>query len=80
MSQAQEIELTEYILMLDEQASDKGGRVISLLGNHHQLETLQNILTTKPPFHYVIWVDESDTFSKDFDYQPVDGMKSDMIH
>tara|TARA_E500000331_G_C17223870_1_gene699427 strand:+ start:32 stop:1735 length:1704 start_codon:yes stop_codon:yes gene_type:complete len=53
--------------------------VISILGNHYQLEVLQNILATKSDFKYSIWLDESDTYSKDFDYQKVGTRKDNLI-
>jgi len=53
--------------------------VISLLGNHHQLGTLQSILATKSKLNYTLWLDESDTFSKDFDYQLVETRKDNLI-
>ena len=53
--------------------------VISILGHHSSLEVLQNILSTKSDFEFDIWLDESDSYSKDFNHQKVSIRKDNLI-
>jgi hypothetical protein len=53
--------------------------VISVLGHWASLESLQNILTTKSDFEFHLWLDESDTYSLDFDNQDVTTRKDNLI-
>lgn len=53
--------------------------VISALGHWASLEYLQNILTTKSNFQFQLWLDESDTYSLDFDKQDVITRKDNLI-
>ena len=53
--------------------------VISGLGHWATLEHLQNILTTKSDFQFHLWLDESDTYSLDFDKQDVVARKDNLI-
>ena len=53
--------------------------VISILGHWASLESLQNILTTKSEFQFHLWLDESDTYSLDFDNQDVTARKDNLI-
>lgn len=53
--------------------------VISALGHWATLEYLQNILTTKSDFQFHLWLDESDTYSLDFDKQDVVARKDNLI-
>ena len=53
--------------------------VISALGHWATLELLQNILTTKSRFRYHLWLDESDSYSKDFDKQEIHARKDNLI-
>jgi hypothetical protein len=53
--------------------------VISALGHWATLESLQSILTTKSDFEFHLWLDESDTYSLDFDKQLVVARKDNLI-
>lgn len=53
--------------------------VISVLGHWASLECLQSILTTKSDFQFHLWLDESDTYSLDFDKQDVTTRKDNLI-
>lgn len=57
----------------------KSSIVISILGHHSSLEVLQNILSTKSDFEFDIWLDESDSYSKDFNHQRVSVRKDNLI-
>ena len=53
--------------------------VISALGHWATLELLQNILSTKSKFRFQLWLDESDSYSKDFDKQKIVARKDNLI-
>lgn len=53
--------------------------VISVLGHHVALQVLQKILSTKSPFTYRLWLDESDSYSLDFDRQSVHTRKDNIV-
>tara|TARA_E500000331_G_C17228114_1_gene701316 strand:+ start:74 stop:1798 length:1725 start_codon:yes stop_codon:yes gene_type:complete len=53
--------------------------VISVLGHYVPLQVLQKILTTKSPFTYRLWLDESDSYSLDFDNQTVQVRKDNIV-
>ena len=53
--------------------------VISILGHHASLEILQNIITTKCDFTFELWLDESDSYSKDFDSQKIAARKDNLV-
>lgn len=53
--------------------------VISVLGHHVALQVLQKILSTKSPFTYRLWLDESDSYSLDFDKETVHTRKDNIV-
>jgi len=53
--------------------------VLSVLGHHVALQTLQKILSTKSPFTYRLWLDESDSYSLNFDRQKVHTRKDNIV-
>jgi len=53
--------------------------VLSVLGHHVALQVLQKILSTKSPFSYRLWLDESDSYSLDFDKETVHTTKDNIV-
>ena len=53
--------------------------VISCLGHWASLEILQQILTTTSKYKFHLWLDESDSYSKDFDKQDIKARKDNLI-
>ena len=53
--------------------------VISCLGHWASLEVLQQILTITSKYKFHLWLDESDSYSKDFDKQKITARKDNLI-